>query len=167
MSNFLWQKKKRITQRMNAQHPFLEKAYLWFSPRDFFFVDKIPNAKLSLRWERSYRIRKVAPISRIIDPDSNDPPKKVPASPVYLPSVRTVVRTLCPNMSRVSNTVPSPAPKHPVDRVEGRDGGGTVANTSRVRAEDLEGSFPMEEIALGDDVKVDWDWWGSGRSNPV
>ena len=162
MLNFLWQK-KRITQRMNAQHPFLEKAYLWFSPRDFFFVDKIPNTKLSLRWERSYRIRKVAPASRIIDPDSCDPPRKVPTHPVYLPSVKTVVRTLCPNVSRVSNPVSPPAPKYPLDR----DGDGAVASTSGIRAEDLQGSFPMEEIALGDDVKIDWDWWGSGRSNLV
>lgn len=157
--------KNRFTQRMNAQHPFLDKAYLWLSPGDFFFVDKIPNTKLSLRWERSYRIRKVAPISRIIDPDSRDPPKKVPTHPVYLPGVRTIVRTLCPGMSTVSNPVSPPAPKRPVNHEEGRDGDSTMATTSRARVGDPEGSFPVEEIVLGDDVKIDWDWWGSGGSN--
>ena len=167
---------KRI-QQMNAKHPFLDKAYLWFSPRDFFFVGELPDAKLSLRWEKSSRIRRVAPTTRIIDPDSCVPPKKVPVNPVYLPSMRTIVRTLCPKMRQLfTNPVspspppppPPPAPTIPVaDDVEGYGGDTVVASTSRVRVEDFRGPFPMEDIVIGDDTKIDWDWWGNSRSNPI
>jgi len=157
-------------QQMNATHPFLDKAYLWFSPRDFFFMDKIPDARLSLRWERSSRIRRVAPISRIIDPDSSVPPKRTPINPLYLPSVKTIVRTLCPNISQLAGQVLPPAPTAPVqpDREEERRNGGNAgASTSRAQVENLRGPFPMEEIVLGDGVEIDWDWWGSSMSNPV
>ena len=148
----------RIMQQMNAKHPFLDKAYLWFSPRDFFFVGKLPDAKLSLRWDRSPRIRRVAPCNRIIDPDSSVLPKKVPVHPVYLPSMRTIVRTLCPNMHPLRQVPPvTPAPVS--DTVT------AVASTSGVQIQDLRGPFPMEEIVLGDDVEIDWDWWGSSRFN--
>jgi hypothetical protein len=153
-------------QQMNATHPFLDKAYLWFSPRDFFFMGKIPDKRLWLRWERSSRIRKVAPISRIIDPDSPVPPKKVPINPLYLPSVRTIVRTLCPGMSQLPGPVPPPAPARPVqpDREEGNSNGGNAVASStsnRVQVEEF------EEIIIGDDVEIDWDWWGSSTSNSV
>jgi len=170
---FFFAEKKNI-QQMNATHPFLDKAYLWFSPKTYFFMDKIPDTRLSLRWERSSRIRRIAPISRIIDPDSSVPPKKVPISPLYLPSMRTIVRTLCPNKLQLTGPVPPPAPVGPVlqpDHEEGGDGDGdggdVVASTSGVRVEDLREQFPMEEIALGDDVEIDWDWWGSSTFNPV
>lgn len=169
-ASLLGGKKKRLIQQMNARHPFLDKAFLWFSPKDFFFLDKIPDAKLSLRWDRLPRIRRVAPIGRIIDPDSCVPPKKVPVNPVYLPSMRTIVRTLCPNMSQLvvpvpvpslpSPSPPPPAPTRPVaDRGKGRgdDVGVVATNTSRV----FLGPFPMEEIDIGDDVEIDWDWWES------
>ena len=134
-------------------------------------MDKIPDTRLSLQWERSSRIRRIAPISRIIDPDSSVPPKKVPISPLYLPSMRTIVRALCPNKLQLTRPVPSPAPvPGPVlqpDHEEGGDGD-VVASTSGVRVENLQEQFPMEEITLGDDDKIDdWDWWGSSTSNPV
>ena len=163
--------KKKIIQQINATHPFLDKAFLWFSPKTYFFMDKIPDTRLSLQWERSSRIRRIAPISRIIDPDSSVPPKKVPISPLYLPSMRTIVRALCPNKLQLTRPVPSPAPvPGPVlqpDHEEGGDGD-VVASTSGVRVENLQEQFPMEEITLGDDDKIDdWDWWGSSTSNPV
>jgi len=152
---------------MNAKHPFLDKAYLWFSPKNFFFMGKLPDAKLSLRWERLQRIRRVAPTSRIIDPDSDTPPKKVPVNPVYLPSMRTIVRTMCPNLSQSLKTVPPPTPTKPVvGRGEGHGcGGSVVASTSRVRVDHLRGPLRVEEVVVGDDVEIDWDWWGSSRSN--
>lgn len=167
-ASFFFCRKKNM-QQMNAAHPFLDKAYLWFSPRDFFFMDKIPDTRLSLRWERSSRIRRVAPTNRIIDPDSPVPPKKVPVNPLYLPSVKTIVRTLCPNVSQLAGPVAPPAPVQPDREEERRNGGGgdVGASTSRAQVEDLRGPFPMEEIVLGDDVEVDWDWWGSSMSNSV
>lgn len=170
---FFFLPKKKIIQQMNATHPFLDKAYLWFSPGTFFFADKLPDTRLSLRWERSSRIRRIAPISRIIDPDSSVPPKKVPVSPLYLPSMRTIVRALCPNKLQLAGPVPPPpAPSvGPVLQFDHEEAGGgdddVVASTSGVRVEDLREKFPMEEIILGDDVEIDWDWWGSSTSNPV
>ena len=159
---------------MNATHPFLDKAYLWFSPKDFFFVDKIPGTRPSLRWERSSRIRRVAPISRIIDPDSSVPPKKVPVKPLYLPSVRTIVRALCPSKLQLARPVLPPAPTRPAVRLDREEEGCSdngdnipVTSTSRIRAEDIQEPVPMEDIALGDDVWIDWDWWGSSTSSSV
>ena len=150
---------------MNAKHPFLDKAYLWFHPRDFFFMGKLPDSKLSLRWEQLPRIRKIAPTSRIIDPDSRTPPKRVPANPVYLPSMRTIVRTLCPTMVQFKPE-PYSTPTIPVvDRGDGYRGDAAVATTSGVQLGDLQRQFAMEEIVIGDDVEIDWDWWGSRGSN--
>jgi len=172
MPNVFFFAGKKIIQQMNAAHPFLDKAYLWFSPKAYFFMDKMPDTRLSLRWERSSRIRRAAPISRIIDPDSSVPPKKVPINPLYLPSMRTIVRTLCPNKLQPVGPVPPPAPTGPVklDREEGGSDAsdhGVVASTSGVRVEDLREPFPVEEIILGDDVEIDWDWWGSSMFNSV
>ena len=148
---------------MDAKHPFLDGAYLWFSPRDFFFTDKLPNKKLSLQWDRLSRIRKLAPTRRIIDPDASTPPKKIPANPIDLPSMQTIVRTLCPNMVK-------PKPKSPTlppsvdDLGDDRDETG-VASTSGVQAGGSCGPYVMEEIVIGDDVEINWDWWGSSESN--
>lgn len=152
---------------MNAKHPFLDKAYLWFSPRDYFFTGKLPDGKFSLQWDRSQRIVKTAPKKRIIDPDSDTPPKKVHDDPVYLPSMRTIVRVLCPHMLWSPEVVSPLMPtKSVIERGEGHGGGGgMVASTSEVRVEDPRGPFHVEEVAVGDDVEIDWDWWGSSRSN--
>jgi len=147
---------------MNAKHPFLDNAYLWFSPRDFFFVGKLPDSKLSLRWDRLPRIRRIAPTTRMIDPDSNTPPKKVPVNPVILPSMRTIVRTLCPNMVQFRPAPPTTTPV--ADRRDGHDGGTPVPSTSKVRVEDRRKRLPTEEIDTGD-AEFDWDWWGSSRSS--
>ena len=152
----------QIVQQMNAKHPFLDEAYLWFSPRDFFFVGSLPESKLSLKWDRLPRIRRIAPTTRMIDPDSNTPPKKVPANPVNLPSMRTIVRALCPNMIPLRLAPPTTTPV--VDRRDGDDNGdGAVASTSRVRVEELQRRPPTEEIDIGDG-EFDWGWWGSSKS---
>lgn len=164
----------RIVQRMNAKHPFLDGAYLWFSPRNFFFADTLPNVKLSLKWDRLPGIRRVAPSNRAIDPDSRTPPKKVHPNPVYLPSMKLIVRTLCPNMVHLSVSQPKPASPTPtpvptpipvptptpVDDGGEDHGNNAVASSSRVRIEDLRAPS-VEEIIIGDDVEFDWEWWGS------
>ena len=149
---------------MNAKHPFLDKAYLWFSPRNFFFTDTLPDTKLSLRWDRWSVIQRVVPRSRMIDPDSTTPPRRVPDNPLYLPSMRTIVRALCPGMVQHKSVSPAPIP---VDDREDDHSGTAVVNTStgRTEVEDLPGSPVMEEIVIGDDVEIDWDWWGSCGSN--
>ena len=147
-------------QEMKAKHPFLDAAYLWFSPRNFFFVGSIPDSKLSLRWDRLPRIRRIAPSTRVIDPDCSIPPKKVHVNPVHLPGMRTIVRTLCPNMLHLKPAVPV-APVPVANRGGGSYGGNEGASTSRVRVEDLRGPLPTEEIVTEDGDKFDWDWWGS------
>jgi hypothetical protein len=152
---------------MNAKHPFLDKAYLWFSPRNFFFRDETPYAELlSLQWDRLERIRRIAPTTRVIDPDGSPPPGRGSKNPVELPSVENIVRTLCPGMPTHGSAATHPTTPPVTDR-----GGGysdtEVTNTSRVQDKGLQGPFPMEDIDIGDDVEIDWDWWGSSRSHSV
>jgi len=104
-------------QRMDAKHPFLDKAYLWFDPKDYFFLDELPDGRPKLRWERPQSIRRVAPVSRIIDPDCSSPLKKIPTNPVHLPSMRTIVRAMCPHMPQIT-TGPRHPPKVGVDDQE-------------------------------------------------
>jgi hypothetical protein len=154
-------------QQMNAKHPFLDKTYLWFSPRNFFFRDETPYAELlSLQWDRLERIRRIAPTTRVIDPDASPPPGKGSKNPVELPSVENIVRTLCPGMPTHGS-----AATHPTTPPVTERGGGysdiEVTNTSRVQDKGLQGPFPMEDIDIGDDIEIDWDWWGSSRSQSV
>ena len=152
-------------QQMDAKHPFLDKAYLWFDPIDYFFTDpKRSGGRVSLRWERSQRIRRVAPASRIVGPGCDTPPKKGPLQSVRLPTMRTIVGEMCPHMPQ---PVPKPrsVPMTPdVDRQRGSRHSLNIA-TSRVHVVDPCGPFPNEDIAIGSDVEIDWDWWGSSRSN--
>lgn len=159
---------------MNAKHPFLDEAVLWFSPRDYFFKGRLPEEKPSLRWDRWARIRRVAPPTRIIDPESNFVPKKLPVNPVHLPSVRTIVRVLCPNMVllRPPSTISNPASV--VDRRDGDgdgdgDGDDAMARESEVKVEVEEFVQPpiAGDTAIGDDVEIDWDWWGSSMSKSI
>lgn len=147
---------------MNAKHPFLDKAYLWFDPINYFFVDdKKFDKRPSFRWERSKRFRRVAPINNIVDPDLSTPPKKNP--PVYLPSIRTIVGAMCPHMPQLAPTPCSMPTATGVCRGEGSRPG-PVAGPSRVQAgAHPHGPLQTEEIVIGSDDDFDWDWWGSGR----
>jgi len=152
----------KIMQQMSAKHPFLDEAYLWLSPRDYFFVGEPPNSKLTLQWDRLPRIRRIAPTTRIIDPDSNVSLKKVPIKPVNLPSMRTIVSTLYPGVLQLWPKPPTPVP---VAVRGGGDGNGAVASSSSVRVEDVRRQPPMEKINIGDEEEFDWEWWGSSKSN--
>ena len=133
---------------MDAKHPFLDKAYLWFDQRNYFF-QRLPEGEPAFRWDQLHRIRGVAPTNRIVDPpDCQTPPKMIPANPVFLPSVKGIVRAMCPDM-------PSVPPRVSTE--------GTSESALGVKAP--QGPFFAEDLDIGDDVKIDWDWWGSSASD--
>ena len=156
---------RRCQQQMNAKHPFLDKAYLWFDPIDHFFPKGGRSDKrLSLRWERLRTIRRIAPINRIVDPDCALPPRKAKLTPVRLPNMRTIVGAICPNMPGLASAPLRSMPTTSgVDRRhEGHRGHGPVAGTSGAQAGGSHGPPPPnEELGIGSDAEFDWDWWGS------
>lgn len=147
---------------MVAKHPFLDKAYLWFDPIDFFLLGGEGRSyeRFSLRWERLHRIRRIAPTSRIVDPDCEVPLGKVFPNPVYLPTMRTIVEAMCPYMPQFIPTPRNVPTASSVDRGEGSDRA-VVAGTSRIQVRGLHEPLPHEGIAIGSDVEIEWDWWGS------
>jgi hypothetical protein len=149
---------------MDSKHPFLDKAYLWFDPTDHFFpYNKRSNETLSLRWERLDRIRRIVPTSRIVDPDCGTVRKKVPPNPVYVPNMRTIVGALCPNVVQLEPMLRSIPATSRVDREEGHGRPG-IAGTSGVRVGGTHGPFPNEDVGIGSETGINWDWWGSSRS---
>lgn len=157
-------------QRMDSMHPFLGGAYLWFDPIDYFFpYDERANKRLSLRWDKLRRIRRIAPTNRIVDPEPcgrTPPPKKVTKNPVHLPDMRTIVRALCPNMPQFVPASRSTPAASRVDREEGH-GDEVMEDMGGVQAGGLQGPFLNEDDGIGSDAEIDWDWWGNSGSNSV
>lgn len=167
LTGFNFQSCLRRQQQMNAKHPFLDKAYLWFDPIDHFFPhDKQSDSRLSLRWERLPKIRKVAPPTRIVGPDCDTRPKKALLNPVRLPDMRTIIGAMCRNMPRLAPAQRSAQITYDVDRGEGSSRA-VASGPSRVQTGGLRGPFQSEDVGIGSDVEIDWDWWGSSRSNPT
>ena len=79
---------------------------------------------------------------------------------------------MCPNMprfepsaSRGSGLSAIDSRVHPEDSGHGR--GEIAGDTSGVQVGGLHGPFSNEDAGIGSDVEIDWDWWGSSRSNSV
>lgn len=145
----------RKSQQMNAKHPFLEKAFLWFAPKDYFSADEPSEARPSLQWEQIQKIRRMAPMTRIIDLDSKAPPKRPTTNPVHLPSVRMIVHAMCSVLPPLVPTAQRRASEEVGDVVMGESSGGGRGENIRSA-----GPFPMEDFEIGDDVEIDWSDWG-------
>lgn len=99
-----------------------------------------------------------------MDPDCSSPPRKAPANPIRLPSMRTIVHSIWPHIPR-NTPATRRRPITPVaDREEGCSSGRAVG-AGTVKVEGPQGPFPMEVISLGSNDEFDWDWWGDSMSD--